>query len=1114
MKILALRGENIASLADPFDIDFTAPPLRGSGLFAITGPTGAGKSSLLDAVCLALYGSPPRLEDAKSGRAGAPDADALSLSDPRRVMRHGAVSAHAEVDFLGRPESGGLQGSADPAAGRRRYRARWSVRRARGLASGKLQNVKLTLTDLDADRSIASSVNEARREIALRIGLSFEQFRRAALLAQGDFEAFLRAGTNERATLLERITGARIFGDVSIAAHRRSAAAQSALSEKLAALEAHAPLPAEARAALEADAARRAEASRLAADAQDALDAAGRWAARRAAETAAWNAAIEEARRRSAAAAAAAAAARAAVERCEAALAARRSAHDHALAATPWAPGVAERETDIQTMIADRGDALAREAAAATDLVAATEAEAAAHAAAEDIDQRLAADARALENANALATAQRRAADVIDWSALERARADAGAVIVALQSLVEAIRRAAEATRRRQARTADAATSERRAAAAGEIVARTAAATPAAEARLKATQETARRWRAAAGEAAAALRATLSPGAPCPVCGATEHRIDAMAAIETALAEEERAVAEAARERDRLVDAGATARAEAAAAAAQAREHRSAAAEEDVEREAALREAATQRAAAAEATARLTRGALSSVQDLTVAVAGLDDAEALAEASAEALAQALAQTGSRPSRLDAGAPKLDAALQAADAARAETEAAVAEAHSRRAAADAAERAAKDLSSRRQQAVSARDARRRDAEAAAAAQKIAAAVIQAETRRGAEIAKRLDPSLAAGRPTWRDVPAEALTTWVAATAETGRRLKASGAALETDAQALMRRRETLTALLSPPTARALTALEAREDAAGAPSPDRDAPDASAVIQAAAAALEAAAQASAQSASAEARWRALSEPPPEARPALAAGDIPLNRNEDAAAAATLLRRRWEEAAQRAALARDLAAEASAQLRDDDAVRARRSAAAEAAEAQRTEADLWSRVADLVGSADGSKFRRFAQSMTLEALAALATKRLADLTPRYALRVAPSTADHPTLALEAVDRDMGDAVRAVDQLSGGERFLMSLALALAMADLSSAEGVVMDSLFIDEGFGALDPDSLSMALGALEALQATGRQVGVISHVPEMAERIAAQIVVSPLGGGRSAVRVVRA
>jgi exonuclease SbcC len=103
------------------------------------------------------------------------------------------------------------------------------------------------------------------------------------------------------------------------------------------------------------------------------------------------------------------------------------------------------------------------------------------------------------------------------------------------------------------------------------------------------------------------------------------------------------------------------------------------------------------------------------------------------------------------------------------------------------------------------------------------------------------------------------------------------------------------------------------------------------------------------------------------------------------------------------------------------------------------------------------------------------------------------------------------MGDEVRGVASLSGGESFLVSMALALGLSSLSSRTAAV-GSLFVDEGFGSLDPDTLEVALAALDSLQASGRKVGLISHVPGLAERIGARVQVVPLGGGRSRVEVL--
>jgi exonuclease SbcC len=192
---------------------------------------------------------------------------------------------------------------------------------------------------------------------------------------------------------------------------------------------------------------------------------------------------------------------------------------------------------------------------------------------------------------------------------------------------------------------------------------------------------------------------------------------------------------------------------------------------------------------------------------------------------------------------------------------------------------------------------------------------------------------------------------------------------------------------------------------------------------------------------------------------------------------------------------------------QLRMDD--QARRAAAEVLArvESQRGAADLWMALSELIGSSDGKKFRVFAQSLTLDALLAHANRHLDELAPRYRLVRVPGY----DLDLQVIDRDLGDEVRSVNSLSGGESFLVSLALALALSSVS-AKDTQVDSLLIDEGFGTLDPDTLEVALATLDTLQATGRKVGLISHIPGLAERIGVQVQVVPAGAGKSTVTVV--
>jgi exonuclease SbcC len=165
-----------------------------------------------------------------------------------------------------------------------------------------------------------------------------------------------------------------------------------------------------------------------------------------------------------------------------------------------------------------------------------------------------------------------------------------------------------------------------------------------------------------------------------------------------------------------------------------------------------------------------------------------------------------------------------------------------------------------------------------------------------------------------------------------------------------------------------------------------------------------------------------------------------------------------------------------------------------------------ERWQLLNELIGSNKGEKFRDFAQSLTLEMILDHANFFLRDLAPRYQLvRVVDEN-----LAFQMIDQDFGDELRSVYSLSGGEAFLVSLALALGLSS-TSAQDVQIQSLFIDEGFGTLDPVSLDMALSVLENLQVEGRQIGIISHVEGLAERVGVEVRVEPQGGGRSVVQI---
>jgi exonuclease SbcC len=237
MKILAIRLKNLASLAGPFELDFTAEPLASAGLFAITGPTGAGKSTLLDALCLALFGAIPRLNDVGQSRVPEIDGD-ISTSDPRNLLRRGTGSGYAEVDFVG--------------IDKRRYRARWETNRARDNATKKLQASRQTLTDLDSEQILSSqNKTEYKTLLEARLGLNFEQFTRAVMLAQSEFSAFLKADDKERSELLEKLTDTAIYSQLGRRAFSKSKEAEDTLKALNAQAGNLTPLEPEQRAELE-----------------------------------------------------------------------------------------------------------------------------------------------------------------------------------------------------------------------------------------------------------------------------------------------------------------------------------------------------------------------------------------------------------------------------------------------------------------------------------------------------------------------------------------------------------------------------------------------------------------------------------------------------------------------------------------------------------------------------------------------------------------------------------------------------------------------------------------------------------------------------------------------
>ena len=201
MRILNVRFKNLNSLIGEWAIDLTHPAYVADGLFAITGPTGAGKTTLLDAICLALYGRTPRLAR-------------VTRSENEIMSRH-TGECFAEVTFA--TQAG-------------RFRCHWSQHRARRKPNGELQQARHEIADADTGALLETSLHGVAGQIEAATGMDFDRFTRSMLLAQGGFAAFLQAPPDERAPILEQITGTEIYSQISIRVHERNREERNRLS--------------------------------------------------------------------------------------------------------------------------------------------------------------------------------------------------------------------------------------------------------------------------------------------------------------------------------------------------------------------------------------------------------------------------------------------------------------------------------------------------------------------------------------------------------------------------------------------------------------------------------------------------------------------------------------------------------------------------------------------------------------------------------------------------------------------------------------------------------------------------------------------------------------------
>ncbi|MCB9780626.1 MAG: AAA family ATPase [Alphaproteobacteria bacterium] len=1186
MKILAVRGQNLASLEDRFAVDLAAEPLGSAGLFAITGPTGSGKSTLLDAICLCLYDTTPRLD--KNGGPtvllpGQDDAGALRANDQRNILRRGAGSGWAEVDFRARDGS--------------HWTARWEVRRAREKPDGPVQSQQLSLRGADGSR-VAGTKTEVLDAIRDRIGLDFAQFRRSVLLAQGDFAAFLRAKDNERADLLEQMTGTDVYTRLSQAAFRKEKDLRATRKDLATHIEAQGVLDDETRAAAEAALSEATAARKAAAAGRDAADAAWRWhqqqqtlaravadatlardraqaaldaaAARRDAfgrAEAAWDLrkdarAVDDARRKAAAAEALVAqataerdAAQRTLEAAQRALASARAvvAAEHRRLADQIAArldtataALADHQGWLDThprtvellgsdrVVDDLRADLGRSRTLVTELAALDQAArdrlaqaetlgaalVAARAAAADAAEQLQAAVQARDDARAAYVA-------LDALQLDRDRRELNLRRDQLQAMQALVSRADELGAQLAAATGERDTAT--AATAAAETERDAADAALTELGPRLDEADAALQRARQAVDAESLRSALEAGEPCPVCGGTEHPW-ADGSVVARLHEEQHARVAALRQQQAdAADRRARAVARAAALAEQ-------------------RDAAVTRVATAQAALDALAAPWS---DHTGLVDGPVPDGPTADGAADALQALLAEATRRDETLRQREQAARDASKARDRAQASYD------------------IARDRAEQAQRALVAAD-KAVDASAGEAKERAATRQGKAESLDAlrAALGDKLDP-LVPEQPAlagWRTDDLDPLTRTLSdarrAVSHHGTRARLAQEAIatlsdraprEADAAGVARRdvpAEDLAATTLPPfpseqhAADRTTWLEARlRDARERATQASDGlTEATAAATRAATALaaaqgEAGGLRTAADQGAAALATALGERGIDADAlarllALADDWLATERNDlhtlaDAPKqAATVLAERQqrltEHAADPPAVDTDQAADALArataavkaaddawsaaqtQVSADDQARQRVSDLQARLAAHDEAAAPWLALASSIGSGSGIEFRRFAQSLTLEALLEHANAQLRALRPRYSLARIHKT----DLDIMVIDHDLGDEPRTVQSLSGGETFLASLALALGLSSLSSRD-VRIESLFIDEGFGTLDEDTLENAMGMLEGLQASGRQVGVISHVSGLAERIGARVQVLPQGGGCSRV-----
>lgn len=986
MKILAIRGRNLASLEGDFEIDFTVEPLLSAGIFAISGPTGAGKSTLLDTMCLALFARTPRTDQAKENNVKLQDVsnEQLSQSDPRFLLRRGTSSGFAEVDFMA------LNGH--------RYRTRWSVARARDKENGRLQNPRLALYNLDKEEEEQGTRSDLQARIIDLIGLTFEQFTRSVLLAQNDFSTFLKAEQGEKASLLEKLTGTELYSAISRQIFERNARAKEAFDLIQTRIQGIELLTDEEENDLR---------TRLAGTEKELQRVekakAEQQALQEAVRSIEQQITIRQRQQKEAADKLVHATELLTVARHEYEKGVEEQQQSEARFKSLQQEILQARKLDIQLDTAIR-DLSHSEQQLKNVMLRKEEAEKKYQAAvlrrrqgAEEIArltawrERYKKKERIAEQLSALllhldaASATRSGMEAAVRS-IETLRQEMAALNKQLSDLQQTSANKQQALKRAEA---DYRNLEE------ELKAVDAPALDKQIEKLRQEREQLliEQARLEASGNIKDLRGRLQDGQPCPVCGSTHHPFANQVPV-----------------------------APVSALTLQ------------------LQDLSNKKETYVAHTRHLTR----LQQQLLQLHKELADSEAACKEMAGKQQLAASRQEREEAIVKEQSTLLTQSLSAADLLFGNSEWQKAWLQNpetfRKTLTDFARQWHENTEKLHQ-------LERQESAQKAECESLASFLPSLEKQ--AEESGQLHEK---NRAAFSSLQAE-------------RKKLLNGRSADSVEQEYIRRMEELKERLKKLSATQTEQSGIADQTRGiADQIAKDLTEASADLLRRKAALD--------------KWTAdyLDS----------SGGEPLE---------VILSRYTQEKT-----------ELAFRLRTQTENKAKVSGLQEELNVRRTESERWAKLNELAGSADGAKFRRIAQGYTLDILLNYANVQLRELTRRYRLERVPET-----LALQVIDRDMCDEVRTVHSLSGGESFLVSLALALGLSSLSSNR-MRVESLFIDEGFGSLDAETLRVAMDALESLRTQGCKIGVISHVQEMTERIPVRICVNRAGNGRSFLEVL--